>query len=158
MACEWLKSRGPLGVAHGNMLRDRRVEPEFVWTRSIHIIDPLWAVAGPLKLAAGPGRLSSSGADIWRLVRLDSEDGPAVPIQIMPNCGWIEEHLRFAGDGYCVEVWTGRSRPWRVASYRDGERVLDKWAPAAQPQRKRCRIRGVCRHCERRVAARPLRF
>ena len=54
-------------------------------------------------------------------------------IQIMPSCGRIEEHLRFAGEGYCVDVWTGTSHPWRVAGYLDGELVLDARAPAAQP-------------------------
>jgi predicted dehydrogenase len=133
IARKWLAEQGPLRVVHGNMLRVRRAEPQFVWSTGIHLLDLLCVVGRPMKPLTTVGSVRASGADIWRLARLDAAEGPAVSIQIMPNCGKMEESLRLAGDAYCADLWTGTSHPWRVQCYLEGELVLDEQAPADQP-------------------------
>ena len=134
LACHWLAERGPLRAVHGSQLRVRRRDDYFVWGTGIHLIDPICALTGPLRLVTQAVRVPGTDHDTWRLARLESDTGTAVTICIMPACGRMEEHTRFAGEGFCLDLWTGTSHPWRVQAWLEGACVLDEHAPQDQPE------------------------
>lgn len=136
-ALQWIERHGPIHVVHGSMLRVNRVEPEFVWSTAIHLLDLLCLIAGPLRVAETGGAVSGGKPGTWRLARLTGENGPAVSLEIMPSCGRMEERLRLAGNGFCVDVWTGTNHPWRVEAYHEGELALVEESPVDQPEHLR---------------------
>ncbi len=134
LACHWLADRGPLRAVHGSQLRVRRRDDYFVWGTGIHLIDPICALTGPLRLVTDEVRVPDTETDTWRSARLVSATGTAVSINVMPACGRMEEHFRFAGEGYCLDLWTGTSHPWRVTAWLEGTCVLDEQSPPDQPE------------------------
>ena len=137
IALQWAARHGGIRTVHGSMLRVNRIEPEFVWSTGVHLLDLLCMIAGPLR-AAETGRAVPGGQPgTWRLAGLNSAGGPAVSLEIMPSCGRMEERLRLAGNGFCVDVWTGTNHPWRVEAYREGKLELAEQAPADQPEHVR---------------------
>ena len=137
LALEWIAQHGPLRVVHGSMLRVKRVEPQFVWSTGIHLLDTLCMIAGPLHATYVDSSVPGRQPNIWRLARLNSADGPAVYVEIMPSCGRMEERVRLAGDSFCVDLWTGTNHPWRVEAYHEGKLALTEESPAGQPEHVR---------------------
>ena len=133
-ACAWLAERGPLRAVHGSQLRVRRTDDYFVWGTGIHMVDPICAVTGSLRLTSQATRIEGTTTATWRAARLESAEGVIVTLNILPACGRIEEHTRFTGDRYCLDLWTGTSHPWRVEGFIDGTCVLNETSPPDQPE------------------------
>ena len=137
LALRWISQHGAVRVVHGSMLRVKRVEPQFVWSTGIHLLDTLCMIAGPLQATELDSSVPGCQPTTWRLAKLNNIDGPAVSVEIMPSCGRMEERLRLAGDGFCVDVWTGTNHPWRVEAYRGGKVELAEESPTDQPEHLR---------------------
>ena len=137
LALQWIRQHGPVRVVHGTMLRVKRVEPQFIWSTGIHLLDTLCVIAGPLQATGVDSSVPGRQPNIWRLAKLDSTDGPAVSVEIMPSCGRMEERVRLAGDSFCVDVWTGTNHPWRVEAYHEGKLELVEESPADQAEHLR---------------------
>ncbi|MBI3945666.1 MAG: Gfo/Idh/MocA family oxidoreductase [Armatimonadetes bacterium] len=133
LALEWARAQGPVRCARGAMLRSGRVEPDFIWGTGIHLLDALCGALGPLTIPQGAGATVEGPGGCWRAVRLDGPNGVAVTVEILPACGRTEECYRFAGDGYCVDVWADAAHSWRVEGYRGGKRDLFREAAPDEP-------------------------
>jgi len=128
IALDWVSQQGPVRHIHGAMLRDSRTEPDFIWGTGIHLIDAACFAGGPLVICG------AGGANQWRTARLGSPDGVQVVLDLLPTCGRTEERLRIAGEGFCVDVWTGSAHPWKVDAYSAGVLALHHEAPAHEPE------------------------
>ena len=138
LALQWIDQHGSIRAVHAAMLRVHRREPEFVWSTGIHLLDTLCLIAGPLSATQVNSAVPGPQPNIWRLARLENcTEGPAVSIEIMPGCGRMEERFRFAGDNYCLDLWTGTNHPWRVQAYHNGQLQLDQQSPPDQPEHLR---------------------
>jgi len=135
LARTWLADQAPLRVVQGSLLRVRRSEHFFVWGTGIHLLDLICSVTGPLHLASSSAHdVRGTASNIWRLGRLESDSGPVVSVAIMPACGHMEEWVRFSGENFCLDLWTGTSHPWRVRAHLDGSCVLNEMSPPEQPE------------------------
>ncbi|MAE64356.1 MAG: hypothetical protein CMJ18_08790 [Phycisphaeraceae bacterium] len=140
IALDWLSARGPLRMIRGTMLRARRVDPQFIWSTSIHLLDLMCAIAGPLRATDRGGVVDPAcmdGDDSWRMERIEGDHGLAGFVEIMPACGRIMECVRCAGDHFCLDLFTGTHHDWRVAGYEEGDCVLDERAPTDQAEHVR---------------------
>lgn len=136
-ARDWLARQAPPHFIRASMTRAARAEPNFLWGTAIHVIDALNHLAGPLELlhvhAAGQGRGVGSGPDTSRLATLRNRDGAVVALEIFPQAGEWEEHFRFLGPDYQLDVDTGVLPPWRVRAVQSLTLAFEESAPADEP-------------------------
>ena len=133
-AKEWIAGIGPVRYVHGAILRHGRTEPGFVWGTAVHLLDAMVAAAGPLTVSPQAAVVVKGPGGCGRAGRLEGRDGIVGTFEILPACGRVEEYLRLAGDGWCVDLWTGTPHPWKVQAWLGGKPVLDEAAPADQPE------------------------
>lgn len=130
LALDWARSQGPITSLHGRMLRHERLEPDFLWGTSTHLLDTLCFVAGPLVLPAGGAAAAPGKTRCNRVGRLEGATGIAVTFEILPDCGRVDERITLAGQGYHVDVGIGTTAPWSVDAWRDGKPA---WSRRGQP-------------------------
>ncbi len=122
VARAWLRECGPVRRVRGAMVRANRLEPEFIWSTGIHMIDLLQAVVGPLTLVAARPIRTEDGRGIGVTAILDGAGGVPVSLDLLPRAGARREGLHVAGDGYDLDVRLGSCHPWQVEQVEAGRR------------------------------------
>ena len=133
-AIDWAADLSPARFIHGSMLRVNRTEEDFLWSTSIHLLDAMCYVAGPLEITPDTTRTIDSPGGCGRASLLEGRNGLRGSVEILPACGRIEERIELSGTGWHVRVWTGTSHPWRVEAYQAGKLVLEESASADEPE------------------------
>jgi predicted dehydrogenase len=137
LGMSWLRQQGPVRFVRASMLRMNRTEPDFIWGTGIHLIDAVCSAVGPLRLwgVVRPCAASvpTGTQDCWRVAMLEGRDGATIVLEIMPDAGQGEEQIRFAGDGYQIDIHTGVVPPWRVRAVKQMNVELDVRAPDDEP-------------------------
>lgn len=130
----WLRDQPPPRYVHATMIRNGRTEQDFVWGTGIHIIDALRHMFGPLELLNVTCPTTVDGqADAWRIADLCSPTGCPIHLEILPDAGEWEEHIRVLGDGYQMDIDAGMLPPWRVRAVSRLQLELDERSPADEP-------------------------
>ncbi len=133
-AIGWAATLSPARFIHGSMLRVNRIEEDFLWSTSIHLLDAMCYTAGPLKISPATPRMVESPGGCGRVLLLEGKDGVRGSAEILPACGRIEERIELSGAGWHARVWTGTSHPWRVEAYQGGKLVLEEGARLEDPE------------------------
>lgn len=134
LALDWARGQGPITSVHGRMLRQERLEPEFLWGTSTHLLDTLCFIAGPLELPAGGAAAIPGRTRCNRVGRLEGRSGMTVTFEILPDCGRTDERITLAGQEFHVDVGIGTTSAWSVEAWRDGKAVWSRSAPADEPE------------------------
>ncbi|OGV63568.1 MAG: hypothetical protein A2498_06745 [Lentisphaerae bacterium RIFOXYC12_FULL_60_16] len=132
LALEWLRTQEPPRLVHGAMLRAERTEPDFPWGTGLHLIDALSFAIGSLALST-PAICPHPGHDNWRQAVFQGRNRTRVTLELAPTAGEWEEHIRFLGNGYQVDVHTGTLPPGRVRIVHSMREVLLHRSPDNEP-------------------------
>ncbi len=133
LALDWVRGQPPVRFIGGRMYRVEREDPDFLWSTAIHLLDAMCFAAGPLTLSSRPGQ-SMEWIPGCGGIALLSGDGLVGTAEIVPVSGRIEESIRMTGAGWCLDVWTGTSHPWKVRAFRNGELELDSAADETEAE------------------------
>lgn len=133
VALDWIRTQPSIRFIGGRMYRVERSDPDFLWSTAIHLLDAMCFVAGPLTLSALPSQSMSTIPGCGCVAGL-SGNGLVGTAEIIPVSGRIEESIRLTGAGWCLDVWTGTSHPWKVQAFRNGVLDLDRAADPAEPE------------------------
>jgi predicted dehydrogenase len=134
LALDWAREQGPILSVHGRMLREDRLEPEFLWGTAPHLLDALCHVAGPLELPPGGAAAPPGNTRCNRVGRLQGPSGIAVTFEVLPDCGRVDERITLSGKGFHVDVGIGTTAAWSVEAWRDGALAWSRTAPAGEPE------------------------
>ena len=121
----WARECGPIRYVRGAMLRDRRVEPDFLWATGVHALDALRHIAGEIADYSVDVQ-KEVGGSTWRCVNLKFVKGTVGRLEIFPTAGMDEESYEIIGDGYRVIISTVKSRGMRLRCWRRGDLVIDE--------------------------------
>lgn len=125
-ACAWRSDR-PLQYLRGTMLRDARIEADFLWGTAIHCVDAMRAIAGKVRdCAIRPRRMDGVR---WCVADLAFESGAAGTLEVMPSCGSRAETYEMFGAGYRVLARAGEIDSGEVICY-ENDQVVHSEQPA----------------------------
>jgi myo-inositol 2-dehydrogenase/D-chiro-inositol 1-dehydrogenase len=127
---QWASGNGPIRYVRAEMLRNRRLEPEFGIGTAIHPLDCLRFLGGDVvsvetRCNPYPG---SAARDF--LVRLCFESGATADLAVLVDCGVTREQYLMQLENQTMEVSLGASYscsfcPSGEKLYRDGALALD---------------------------------
>jgi predicted dehydrogenase len=127
---KWALENGPIRYVRAEMLRNRRLEPEFGFGTAIHALDCLRFLGGEVagvetRSNPYPG---SEARDF--LVRLCFETGLTADLAVLVDCGVVREQYLVHVRNQMMEVSLGASYscsfcPAGEKAYQDGDLVLD---------------------------------
>jgi predicted dehydrogenase len=130
---QWASENGPIRYARAEMLRNRRLEPEFGIGTAIHALDCLRFLCGDVvavitRANPYPG---SSARDFF--VRLHFNSGVTADLTVLVDCGVTREQYFIHAQNQIMEVSLGGSYssefwPSGEKAYRDNALILDNLA------------------------------
>ena len=133
LALDWIRAQPPIRFIGGRMYRVERGDPDFLWSTAIHLLDAMCFAAGPLTLSSPPDKSMELIPGCGCIADL-AGNGLVGTAEIIPVSGRIEESIRMTGAGWCVDVWTGTSHPWKVQAFRNGQLELDSRAARTEAE------------------------
>lgn len=132
---QWSEENGPIRYVRAEMLRNRRLEPEFGIGTAIHALDCLRFLCGDVvqvetRCTPYPG---SAARDFQ--VRLYFDSGVMADLAVLVDCGITREQYLIQVQNQTMEVSLGAAysssfSPSGEKAYRDNALVLDSPAPA----------------------------
>ena len=133
-AKSWATTIGPIQFVRATQVRDRRDEPDFIWSTAIHVVDALRHIAGEVnefqsEVIAGP-ELSSA----WYEIALKFEKGARGRIDILPTAGMVEESYELLGEGYRAQVLAGSGTQRWLKCWRYGRLEIECHASESDPE------------------------
>ena len=127
-ARQWLTDRGTGGVVRmviARMLRDERIEDDFMVGTGIHLVDTALSLSGrPETVRALSRPASREGVRVYQ-GQVACEGGAVVSLHVAPCAGVVEETYELIGDDFRILIDTQRCR---LAIDCNNERI-DTWQP-----------------------------
>jgi myo-inositol 2-dehydrogenase / D-chiro-inositol 1-dehydrogenase len=127
---QWVMENGPIRYARAEMLRNRRLEPEFGIGTAIHPLDCLRFLCGDVasivtRCNAYPG---TAARDF--IVRLNFDSGAMADLTVLVDCGVTREQYFVHAQNQMMEVslsggYSSEFWPSGEKAYRDNALVLD---------------------------------
>jgi myo-inositol 2-dehydrogenase / D-chiro-inositol 1-dehydrogenase len=133
----WVREHGPVRYVRAEMVRNRRLEPEFAVGTAIHPLDYLRFLCGnPVEVCTSALPYGGSAARDY-LVRMHFDSGTAAELAVLVDCGYSRErYIAHVQNAACeVTLGAGYSSSFCPAlerEYRDNAIVADS-AAAADP-------------------------
>jgi predicted dehydrogenase len=128
----WLAERSDgarPGLIVARMLRNRRLEPEFITGTAIHLVDAVLSFTGA-PVAFTHHRWTTSAGGQSCDARLVFADGSTALLVIAPDAGMVDETYELIGPDYTVRIDTLNCA---VTAERAGRRELDWRQPEGTP-------------------------
>ena len=118
---QWARERGEIRMVSGSILRHQRMEPEFVWSTSIHVVDTVRYIGGDVAEDESFVIEAPELSCRWYEFSLGFTNGGRGHIRLVPTAGINDEVYEFAGENFRVLVNGEGVRGWA-----DGELMLDE--------------------------------
>jgi predicted dehydrogenase len=111
---QWLTDNAPARYVRGEMLRNRRREPEFGIGTAIHALDALRFLCGDVEDVDVRAQLYDDGACADYFAKLRFVDGLTAELQVIVDCGMLREsyHAFAERAGATAVLGAGYSSPW----------------------------------------------
>lgn len=103
-ALDWVADR-PLRYLRANMHRHDRTESDFFTGTAIHALDTLRSIAGDIQDYSVKTQIVQGVR--WYFVQLQFESRIPGFLEVVPNCGHLQESYELLGQGYRVVVDAG---------------------------------------------------
>jgi myo-inositol 2-dehydrogenase/D-chiro-inositol 1-dehydrogenase len=133
-ALTWTRNIGPLQYVRATQVRDKRDEPDFIWSTAIHVLDALRYVAGEVSDFSAEVLRPSGLSTNWYVVSLRFQSGTRGRIEVLPTAGMIEESYELLGDGFRARVVAGSGTQRSLECWRDGHLELEKHSSDLEPE------------------------
>ena len=116
---QWARDRNKIRLVSGSILRRQRVEPQFVWSTGIHVVDTVRWIGGGVTNHAVKVIAARDLSCRWYDMSLVFESGAVGRVQMVPTAGYNDEIYEFAGENFRVVADAQGIRAWS-----DNELVL----------------------------------
>jgi myo-inositol 2-dehydrogenase/D-chiro-inositol 1-dehydrogenase len=133
-AKSWVQSIGPLEYIRATQVRHARVEPDFIWTTAIHVLDALRYVAGEVAKFETEVHRHAGISSTWYGVTLRFESGAQARIEVLPTAGMVEESYELFGEGFRARVSAGSGPQRSIQCWRDGRLEIEKHSSEDEPE------------------------
>lgn len=113
-ALRWVRRQGAMRYVHGQILRHKRIEPEFVWGTAIHAIDAMRHIAGDALDYKSTITADKSHEIKWHHLDFEFANNVFGGLEVFPTCGAHEEKYEIFGENFRAEASLGNYlRYWR---------------------------------------------
>jgi myo-inositol 2-dehydrogenase/D-chiro-inositol 1-dehydrogenase len=130
----WAREIGPLQYVRATQVRHDRVEPDFIWSTAIHVLDALRYVAGEIADFSTEVHHHSALATQWYLISLRFENGIPGRIEVLPTAGMVEESYEVFGEEFRVRIVAGSGIQHSLQCWRRGQLEVDEHASSTEPE------------------------
>jgi predicted dehydrogenase len=130
----WAKDIGPLQYVRATQVRHGRVEPDFIWSTAIHVLDALRHLAGEVADFQTEVHRQTGLSTVWYVVSLRFESGTQGRIEVLPTAGMVEESYELFGEGFRARVVAGSGPQRSLQCWRAGQMELEQYSSKAEPE------------------------
>jgi len=134
----WARERGPIVEVRVSLIRNRRREPEFVWSTGIHGIDAARHIAGEVADWGVDVRRVPHLNSVWYVIRMDFVTGCHGIVELLPTGGMVEESYEFFGEGRRVRVVSSVWDSVALQCWQEGALVVEEHSKPDQPPFLNC--------------------
>ena len=133
-ALSWARQLGPLQYVRATQVRHARIEPDFIWSTAIHMLDALRYMAGEIKNFSTEVHRQPGLSTLWYVITLKFADGTEGIIEVLPTAGMVEESYELFGEGFRTRVVAGSGTQRSLHCWRGGQLELEKHSSQAEPE------------------------
>lgn len=130
----WTSDVGPLQYVRATQVRDTRVEPDFIWSTAIHVLDALRYLAGEITDFDADVQHEAQLSALWYLISIRFESGATGRIEVLPTAGMVEESYELFGEGYRARVTAGSGPQRSLECWQAGKLVTEAKAFDDEPE------------------------
>ncbi len=130
----WATSIGPIQYLRATQVRDRRSEPDFIWSTGIHVLDAMRNIAGEVMSFDVEVNDRSQLSTFWYGISLRFEHGTRGRMEIVPTAGMVEESYELFGEGYRAQVVGGSGTQRSLKCWRNGQLEVEDYSPESDPE------------------------
>jgi myo-inositol 2-dehydrogenase / D-chiro-inositol 1-dehydrogenase len=123
-AIAWAAENGPLQYVRATMVRNRRSEPDFIWSTAIHAVDAMRHIAGEVEDYEVKFLRNEALSAMWYLITLQYSDGAIGQIEVLPTAGMVEESYELFGEGFRALVLADSGSQRSLQCWRGGMREV----------------------------------